>query len=154
MALRLSGWKLRIDQRLRLQHFMPSHRLRWMYLRRLQRGYAASHVLLDAYSAHSLSLRPGFRRWLSERWWYHFGNSLRRMANQPNAVVTAFFSKGEGRNEIIEIEQQFGRALGLLQNSKRYGELRREIRAAVWRARLDYSDTRFESRPDNTMSTI
>ena len=107
MALRLSGWKLRIDQRLRLQHFMPSHRLRWMYLRRLQRGYAASHVLLDAYSAHSLSLRPGFRRWLSERWWYQFGNSLRRMASQPNAVMAAFFSKGEGRNEIIEIEQQF-----------------------------------------------
>jgi glycosyltransferase involved in cell wall biosynthesis len=154
MALRLSGWKLRIDQRLRLQHFMPSHRLRWMYLRRLQRGYAASHVLLDAYSAHSLSLRPGLRRWLSERWWYQFGNSLRRMASQPNAVMAAFFSKGEGRNEIIEIEQQFGRALGLLQNSKRYGELRREIRDAVWRDRLDYSDARFGSKPDNTMSTI
>jgi glycosyltransferase involved in cell wall biosynthesis len=153
MALRLSGWRLRVDQRLRLQHFMPSHRLRWMYLRRLQRGYAASHVLLDAYSAHSLSLRPGFRRWLSERWWYQFGNSLRRMASQPNAVIGALFSRGEGRHEIIEIEQQFGRALGLLQHSYKYSELRREIRDAVWRGWLDCSEVHFDDGANNTILT-
>jgi glycosyltransferase involved in cell wall biosynthesis len=153
-ALRLSGWKLRIDQRLRLQHFMPSNRLQWTYLRRLQRNYGASDVVLDAYSQHSLSLGPGFRRWLSDRWWYQFGNSLRRIASRPSAVMAALLSTGEGRDEILEIEQQFGRILGLLQNSKRYGELRREIRDAVWLDRLDHSETRFESRPDSTMYTI
>lgn len=118
MALRLSGWRLRIDRRLRLQHFMPSHRLRRMYLRRLRRGCAASHVFLEADSEHSLSLRPGFRRWLSERCWYQFGHSLGRMASQPNAVKAALFSEGEGRNDSIEIETAVsGRALGLLQNS-------------------------------------
>jgi glycosyltransferase involved in cell wall biosynthesis len=153
-ALRLSGWKLRIDQRLRLQHFMPSHRLQWTYLRRLQRNYGASDVVLDAYSQHSLSLGPGFRRWLSDRWWYQFGKSVRRIASRPSAVTAALLSTGEGRDEILEIEQQVGRILGLLQNSKRYRELRRDIRDAVWRDRLDYSETRFESMPDNTMSTL
>jgi glycosyltransferase involved in cell wall biosynthesis len=153
-ALRLSGWKLRIDQRLRLQHFMPNHRLQWMYLRKLQRNYSASDVLLDAYSKHSVSLRPGFRRWLSDRWWYQFGKSVKKMAKRPGAVTAALLSIGEGRGDILEIEQQFGRALGLLQFSKRYADLRCEIRDAVWRDRLDYSETRFESRPDNTMSTI
>jgi glycosyltransferase involved in cell wall biosynthesis len=153
-ALRLSGWKLRIDERLRLQHFMPSHRLQWTYLRRLQRGYGESDVVLDAYSQHSLSLGPGFRRWLSDRWWYQLGKSVRRIAKRPSAVTAALLSTGEGRAGILEIEQQFGRILGLLQNSKRYGRLRREIRDAVWRDRLEYSETRFESRPDNTISMI
>ena len=154
MALRLSGWKLRIDRRLRLQHFMPSHRLQWMYLRGLQRHYSASIVVLDAYSKHSLSLGPGFRRWLSERWWYQLGKSVRRIAKWPSAVTAALLSTGEGRNEIIEVEEQFGRALGLLQFRKQYGELRREVRNAVWRGRLDYSESRFEGRPDDTMSMV
>ena len=76
------------------------------------------------------------------------------MARQPNAVIAALFSKGEGRNEIIEIEQQFGRAIGLLQNSYQYGKLRREVRDAVWRDRLDDSESHFEGGPDNTASTI
>ena len=119
LALRLAGWKLRIEQRLRLQHFLPSHRLQWTYLRKLARNYCASQVLLDAYSEHSLLLRPGFRRWLSNRWWYQFGKSLRRMGSRPRAVMSALLSNGEGRNEIIEIEEQLGRALGLVRFNKR-----------------------------------
>jgi glycosyltransferase involved in cell wall biosynthesis len=153
-ALRLSGWKLRIEKRLRLQHFMPGHRLQWTYLRSLQRNYGVSDVLLDAYSKHSFSLGPGFRRWLSDRWWYQFGKSARRIASQPGAVTAALLSAGEGRDDILEIEQLFGRILGLLQNSKRYGALRREIREAAWRDRLGYSEIRFESNSDKTMSTL
>jgi glycosyltransferase involved in cell wall biosynthesis len=66
LALGLAGWKLRVERRLRSQHFMPSQRVQWKYLRKLLRNYSASQVLLDAYSKHSLSLGPGFRRWLSE----------------------------------------------------------------------------------------
>ena len=139
-ALHLSGWKLRIDTRLRLQHFMPGQRLRWKYLRRLRRSYGASHVPLDAYSAYSLSLRPGFRCWISERWWYQFGKCLGKMASHPSAAVTAFLSNGEGRKEIAEIENQFGRAVGLLQIGKRYGTLRCEVRNAAWRKQPNHFD--------------
>jgi GT2 family glycosyltransferase len=133
MALRLSGWKIRIDQRLRLQHFMPSQRLQWMYLRRLLRNYGVSHVLLDAYSEHSLSLTPGFRQWLSDRWWYQLGKALTAMARRPDLVAVAVLSRGEGWKSIIEMEKQVGRAIGLLQASKGYAELRRKIRSAPWR---------------------
>jgi glycosyltransferase involved in cell wall biosynthesis len=152
MALRLGGWELRVDRRLRLQHFMPSHRLQWKYLRKLLRGYGASHVPLDAYTEHSLSLRPGFRRWLSDRWWYQFGKSLKRIAIRPSTTVAALLCRGEGQTEIIEIEQQFGRALGLLQSNKRYGSLRQEVRNAVWRRRLDYCEPK--SSPDNIGWTL
>jgi len=132
-SLQLSGWKLRVDQRLRLQHFMPSNRLQWAYARRLLRDYGASDVLLDAYSEHSVSLPPGFRRWVSERWWYQLGACLRRIASRPRSVMAAVLSTDDGRNEVIEFEKQFGRALGLLRQTARYGQVRREVRGAPWR---------------------
>jgi glycosyltransferase involved in cell wall biosynthesis len=138
-ALRLSGWKLQVEPSLRLRHYMPAQRLKWSYLRRLQRGYSACGVILDAYTEHSLSLPPGTRRCLSERWWYQFGKSLGRIAMKPRAFTAALWSDGEGRNDIIDIEQQFGRALELLRMRRRYGRLRRQIREASWR-RSEYSE--------------
>jgi glycosyltransferase involved in cell wall biosynthesis len=138
-ALRLSGWKLRVEPSMRLQHYMPAQRLKWRYLRRLERGYSASGVILDAYTAHNLSLPPGTRRRVSEGWWYQFGKSLGKIAKQPSALMLALWSDGEGRNDIIDIEQQFGRALELLRIRGRYGTLRRQIREASWR-RSEYSE--------------
>ena len=133
IALRLSGWKLRIDRRLTLRHFMPRHRLEWKYLCRLVRNYGTSHVLLDAYSEHSLSLGPGVRRWVSDRWWYQLVKSLGKVAQRPRTLLGAFSADCERQKERIEVEQQFGRALGLLKLGRRYGTLRREIRLAPWR---------------------
>lgn len=68
-ALRLSGWKLAINPGMRAEHFMPKQRLRWNYSRRLVRGYTASHVLLDAYIDHSMSLRAA-RQLVNDGWRY------------------------------------------------------------------------------------
>jgi glycosyltransferase involved in cell wall biosynthesis len=138
-SLQLSGWKLRVDQRLRLQHFMPRHRLQWRYTRRLLRDYGASDALLDAYSDRSVSQEPGLRRWVSERWWYQLTSSLGRIARRPTVVLAALLSNEEGRNDIMELERQFGRALGLLRYNRRYSDLRREVRSASWRKTLNPS---------------
>ena len=135
LALRLAGWNLHVERRLRLQHFMPGQRLEWMYLRKLLRHYAASDVLLDAYSSYSVSLEPGFRRWLSDRWWYQLGKSVGRMESKPGAVITALLSRGEGRPEVVEVEKHFGRTLALWRLGSRYSALRSEIRDAMWRRR-------------------
>ena len=133
MALRLSGWKLLIDPRLRLEHFMPRHRLQWSYLRILIRNYSASRVILDAYTAHSFSVASGARRRISESWLYQLGKALGRIASQPGAVIASVSSVGEGRNDIAEVEQQFGRVIGLLRLRGRYGAVRRELKLAPWR---------------------
>lgn len=132
-ALRISGWKLQVEPNLRLRHYMPTQRLRWSYLRRLERGYSASGVSLDAYTEHSLLFPPGARRNVSEHWGYQLVKSLGKIAMKPNAVMVALWSDGEGRNDIIDIEQQFGRAIELLRIRGRYGRLRRQIREAPWR---------------------
>jgi glycosyltransferase involved in cell wall biosynthesis len=151
LALRLAGWRLQIEQRLRLQHFMPIQRLQWTYLRRLLRSCGASDVSLDAYTEHSLSLGPGARRWLSDCWWYQLGRSLGKIAYQPRNLLAALSSDGEGRKEIIEVEEQFGRALGLLRLRRRYGAFRCEIRDAPWK-RPDAIGRALARLPPNTQS--
>ena len=133
VALRLSGWRLCIDPRLRLKHFMPGVRLSWSYLRRMLRASGASDVWLDAYSDNSLSMKAGPRRWVSDNWWYQLARTELELARRPRSVVAALGSTTEGRYDVIEIERLFGRMLGLLQSRRRYGAARRMVREAPWR---------------------
>jgi glycosyltransferase involved in cell wall biosynthesis len=133
LALGLNGWCLRTEPRLRLQHFMPAHRLSWSYLRRLQRGDGASWVMLDAYTEYNLFSSRGLRFWLGQLWWSQLGKSLLELARRPRATVAALFSPAEGQYEVIEVERLFGRTQGLLRFRGRYGARRREVRSALWR---------------------
>jgi glycosyltransferase involved in cell wall biosynthesis len=132
-AIRLAGWKILVDPSLKLQHFMPAQRLRWDYLRKLKRSYALSMVLLDAYTEHSLSLKPGPRTWFSDQWWYQFSKSALAIAKRPAEVLAALCNHGEGRDQILDIEEHFGRARGLLHYRGRYGTSRRGLREATWK---------------------
>jgi cellulose synthase/poly-beta-1,6-N-acetylglucosamine synthase-like glycosyltransferase len=134
-AIRLAGWKIRVDPRLRLEHLMPAQRLRWEYLRRLQRGYAASQALLDAYSTHNLSMRLRLKPRLGQIWWCQAGRSLLELIRRPSAVLAAVTSVAECRQDVIEVERHFGRILGLLQLRRKYGASRRRVRYAPWRLR-------------------
>jgi GT2 family glycosyltransferase len=134
-AIRLAGWKIRVEPRLRLQHFMPGSRLRWEYLRRLQRGYAQSQALLDAYSTQNLSMRLGFKPRLGLLWWCQAARLLLQLGARPKAVLTAVISNGENRIEVIEVERMFGRMMGLLSLGKEYGRSRQRVRFAPWRLR-------------------
>jgi hypothetical protein len=99
-AIRLAGWKIRVEPRLRLQHFMPGRRLHWTICERLQRGYAKSHALLDAYSRQNLSMRLGFKPRLGLLWWCQAARSLLQLVARPTAVFTAVTSNGENRIEV------------------------------------------------------
>jgi glycosyltransferase involved in cell wall biosynthesis len=134
-AIRLAGWNIRVEPRLRLHHFMPGPRLRWDYLRRLSRGYAKSHTLLDAYSRQNLYMRLGFKPRLGLLWWCQVGRSLLHLVTRPKAVFTAITSNGESRSEVIEVERIVGRMMGLLSLGKEYGQSRRRVRYAPWRLR-------------------
>jgi glycosyltransferase involved in cell wall biosynthesis len=147
-AIRLAGWKIRVEPRLRLQHFMPSRRLRWDYLRRLQRGYAKSQPLLDAYSRQNLSMRLGFIPRLGLLWWCQATRSLLQLAVRPKAVFAATTSSAENRIEVLEVERIIGRMMGLLTLGKEYGRSRSRVRYAPWRLRCpeEYMPRRREAR--------
>jgi glycosyltransferase involved in cell wall biosynthesis len=129
-ALRLHGWSLRVEPRLRLQHFMPAPRLSWNYLRRLHRSNASS-VMLDAYTDYNLYAPAGLKFWFGLRWWCQIGKSLTGMVCRPKATLLALYSTAEGRYDVIEIEELFGRVLGFLQFRGRYGVWRDEVRRTI-----------------------
>lgn len=138
IALRFRGWKLEVTPRLRLQHFLPKHRIQWTYLRRLMRN--CDPVLLDCYSGYSLSLKEGLRCRTSDWWCYQFARMLTQLARKPGAVLAALVSNSENRHDVIEVERMFGRAVGLLRCRGQYGLARRLVRQAPWRCSR-YSDT-------------
>ena len=103
---------------------------RWDYLCRLESENAECHVRLDEYTEYSLCLRLGRavlagRALVVSRW-------LMRIANWPTALLAAFSSRGERHNEIIDIERQFSRIVGLPRLRGGYGgaAFMREVRAA------------------------
>jgi glycosyltransferase involved in cell wall biosynthesis len=135
MAIRLGGWKIRVEPRLRLRHFMPASRLRWDYLRRLERGYAASLVLLDAYSDHNFSTRLQLKPRLGQHWWSQLALCLLRLGNRPGAVFAALTSLAENRQDVLEVERLLGRILGRLRVRSSYRLSRLDVRYAPWRLR-------------------
>lgn len=50
MALRLAGYKIAYDERLRFKHYMPAGRINWTYLQKLYRGFGKAKVVTDAYT--------------------------------------------------------------------------------------------------------
>ncbi len=56
-GLRLIGWRIRYEPRLRLRHFLPAARLRRDYLCRLLLGMGVAHPVLETYR-RALSPRP------------------------------------------------------------------------------------------------
>ena len=133
LALRFDGWKLKIDPRLQLQHFLPSHRLQWSYLRRLVRSNEASTVLLDGYTDHSLSLRPGLRSQISDWWCYQLARALAQLVRRPRALVAALSSAAEDQHDVVQVEKIWGRATGLLRFRGRYGTARQRVRTVPWK---------------------
>jgi len=135
LAIRLAGWKIGAERGLQLRRLIPAEHLRWMHLRRLQRGGAASRVLLDAYSSHNLSMRLGLKGRFRQLWWCQIAVSLMELARLPRGTVTALISKADNRPEVIEVERIVGRILGLLRWGNKYGWSCRHVRYAPWRLR-------------------
>jgi cellulose synthase/poly-beta-1,6-N-acetylglucosamine synthase-like glycosyltransferase len=116
LALRLAGWRLWYDPRLRLCHYLPASRLDWRYLRRLHRGSGAATVALDPYHA---ALRTNDRGWALRRTWQWQAVSAFKHLLRPRGLFS-LMRQIEGDPEMLAIERSVGRLLALLKARKRY----------------------------------
>lgn len=136
-ALRLAGWKLWYDSRLRFQHFLPDSRLSWEYLRRLHRGFGASSVLLDPYL-----FRFGYYRTesslghIKKTWAWQLINVIRSLAKTIRILPRFLFSRGEGDSQLLGIEFFVGRLLGMIKRPFQY-------RTAILEIERKYPQIRF-----------
>jgi glycosyltransferase involved in cell wall biosynthesis len=133
-ALHLAGWKIRIERRLRLQHYMTARRLDWSYLRRLLHSIGESDALLEAYLVpFQTGMNPLSR--LRQFWWFQVVKRGLRLLYTYSwiTLIECMFRGMEGVDEVIEIERDMGYLLGLLRLRSRYAKVRQEIAAAPWR---------------------
>jgi glycosyltransferase involved in cell wall biosynthesis len=137
-ALKLSGWALWYDPRLTLQHFLPSQRLRWEYLRRSNLGFGLSSVYLDPYymcesdtdGSMDRHTQVRFRR----KWLRHFLHDLKKLLQEhPRVLLMAPFAKLEGELEVLTVQGLCGRLMALMRMRGQYDRNFERIRNAEWR---------------------
>jgi glycosyltransferase involved in cell wall biosynthesis len=129
-ALRLAGWRLWFEPRLRLRHHLLAHRLRWGYLRRMFRGVGASSVGFDPYRrAFEGAPMDGRRRaWLDEA-----RPLAAALARRAGKLAAARRRAHEGDAEVLDLEWKLGRLAELLRRRDEYDRSLREIAHAPWR---------------------
>jgi glycosyltransferase involved in cell wall biosynthesis len=134
-CLRLSGWRLRIDPRLRLTHFLPARRLSWTYARRLAYGSAFATPERDALVYACKPPRTGVTyrlRLLRERWFWQMGTTLRRLVPAWRGVLKRSLGRGaEGDLDVLQAEFVLGRVSGLLAMRRTYNARAKEIRQVM-----------------------
>jgi hypothetical protein len=132
-ALRLAGWRLYYDPRLRLRHFIPAGRLRWDYLRGLRRGFGIASVALDAYKFAATKRRLGISRVVRENWLFQFMSGLTDLAACGMMAICPGQRAREGSAAALSAEFALGRLTQLWSDGFRYGSRLRQVRRAPWR---------------------
>jgi len=142
LAIRMTGWQLWRDSRLRLKHFLPAGRLNWRYVRRLHRGHGVSSVQLDGYYFLSSEHVPSWKRSLRKMWQWHLLASVVALLRHPLYILT-FWRAFEGDRGILNVEVQLGRVLGFMRSYKTYAEGRRRVRELFQASSLQSRETEF-----------
>ncbi|MCC6231518.1 MAG: glycosyltransferase [Verrucomicrobiales bacterium] len=136
-ALRLAGWDLGYDPRLRLKHFLPASRLQWRYLRRLVRGFGAT--LLDPYWFEVDPRLRALPAW-KKTWAVLALRDLRVVPRWLPGLFLNLLGLGEGNARCLGAERALGRWGALWSALGVFGLRCRAVRQAAWRAPTPPSD--------------
>jgi len=136
-CLRLAGWRLWLDERLRLKHFLPVRRLNWSYARRLAYGSAFATPERDALVYACKPPRSGVTyslRLLRERWFWQMGTALRHAIPAWRGVLKRSAGLGaDGDPDVLRAEFAIGRVSGLMAMWRTYNARAHEIRQVMAR---------------------
>jgi len=128
-ALRLAGWKIWYDESLLLRHFLSNERLRWNYLRKLNRGFGAQKVDFDPYLKVFDEKSNGF----SQKWQYQAVKLIGKLRGYGLRKLINFNKSIEGDPDILRIEKSLGRLKELFKIRGKYNKRIDSIRNAKWR---------------------
>jgi glycosyltransferase involved in cell wall biosynthesis len=131
-ALRLAGWRLQFDPRLKMHHFLPKERVQWSHLRARHRAGGISSVGLDPYRfAWRYARQPAWmRRWGRARanWKWQAGRELVWLvARWPLGVLLWPLRGVEGRESVLGAEYSVARLKKLCQMRAEYDLSLRQI---------------------------
>ena len=129
-ALRLAGWRLWFEPRLRFQHFLPAWRLKWRYLRKLHRAFGAATVKHDPYllALQNVQIRPD----KTPLWAREFIGVLKRIYwGGERSIACWLFSRRKAAT--LELDMHAGRLVELLKQRTRYDLAIHQVQHATWR---------------------
>jgi len=134
LALRLAGWKLLYDPRLKFKHFLPAYRLNWNYLRRLVRGFGISNVRLDPYRFALDGEPKTLRQKLERTWQWQVLSGLIQFRRFRKTITKLLLRQPtEGNYYVLQLERHIGRLFELLRLRGLYNRWVKEIQNAPWR---------------------
>ena len=129
-ALRLIGWRLWYEPRLKLHHFMTPERLNWNYLRRVSRGFGAATTGLDSYEMAIKGVPGSFMERARRTWSWQTLATIKSLLRKPFKLLLAPLSPMEGDADVLQIENLWGRLLHLLRNRRSYVSNLRQLSRA------------------------
>ena len=135
-CLRLAGWRLWIDPRLRIQHFLPVRRLTWSYARALAYGSAFATPERDALVYACKPPRSGLAlrvRRVREGWFWQTAAASVRLAGAWRGLLKRRSGSADGDPDVLEAEFRLGRLNGLLAMRPAYDARGREVREVITR---------------------
>ena len=132
LAIRMAGWQVWTDSRLKFHHFLPSHRLTWAYLRAWHRALGIQSVGLDAYLLAFAENKSGLRYSLQRNYIYKVLQAIWHLLRRPLKLIS-ISSLPEGDDNVIYFETAIGRLSSLLSSWKVYNQNLHKIANAAWR---------------------
>ncbi len=128
-ALKLAGWEIWYESSLKIRHFIPGHRLKWEYLRKLSRGFGAQKVNLDPYliASDCGSDKTG------QKWQNQVFRLMNKLRGYGFKKLSKFSNYPEGDPDILRIEKTLGRLTELMKIRGKYDERIKSVREAAWR---------------------
>ncbi len=153
-ALRLAGWRIWYNPRMRMRHFLPAGRLNWTYLRGLYYGFGAADLGLLPYQ-YALDEDSGgrLRQRLKRVWQMQAVMSLARLLRHGHKLALFPLRKPEGDADILQIDRDLARLLELLRQRGAYNRRIREIQDAPW-ARLRGGATHTQSHAHSSSRPV
>ncbi len=129
-AFLIGGWKLYFDPSLQVRHFIPSERLNWDYLKRLNEGFGSQSAYLDAYTIYlenSEGKKKSSQKWVGEGIF-----CLKTVLSNIHWLVFEYLGKGEGSSGVLLLFGQWGRLKTLIHLRHRYNKGIIEFKNKNW----------------------
>lgn len=124
LALRLAGWKLWYEPKLKLKHHLPSERLDWKYLRHLLRVVGASDLgLKPYYYANSRK---------KDNWQWLFLKTIINLLKNPIKLFVSAIRPCEGDSEVLEIYRSIGLLFALIRMRNKYNMMFEDLNQSGW----------------------
>jgi len=133
LGLRLRGWRLLYDSRLRFRHFVANERLNWRYFRNLYRNFGRASIVLDTYLLALRELESGAEDPGAFEWRARLRQLLKAHLYAPRDFVKELVAGTEGSMETLSADYGLARILTLIRLRGQLPTLSRRIRSLARR---------------------